>query len=66
MSVCEVEELQWDALLICRAAERGKQHVNEPCISRTFIQACVLERGGWDAGESYGGCLRWLSDLGGL
>ena len=58
MAVGEVEELEGDALLVCGTAEGGEEHVDQPCISRTFVQTVVLEGGKGNAGERDGCWLR--------
>ena len=43
MSVCEVEELKGDALLVGGAAEGGEKHVDKAGISWTLVETIVLE-----------------------
>lgn len=39
MAVGEVKELEWDALLVGRDAERGEEEVNEARVARAFVVA---------------------------
>lgn len=47
MAVGKVEELEWDALLVGRDAERGEEEVNEARVARALVVAGDLGRDCW-------------------
>lgn len=66
VAVGEVEELEWDALLVGRDAERGEEEVNEARVARALVVAGDLggdiwvrgEGGRWWCGETADGLSR--------
>ncbi len=53
MAVCKVEELEWDALLVCSDTERGKEKVDEARVAWTLV-VC------WEMGRELRVRWRWL------
>lgn len=42
VAVCEVEELEWDALLVAVDAEGAEDEVDEAGVAWAFCVACVV------------------------
>ena len=51
MAVGEIEQLEWDALLVGRDAERGEEEVNEARVAGALVVAGDLGRDSWVRGE---------------